>query len=226
MEDSLDIIANGEKIWHTLCKECYDEICDLSKDIQMRDKESIKIDKDHTYIIGKYGPIIKCTNNGKTTFKKVRDDVDIDKLRNKEYAIGEVICEGTACNNDVLGKYKNEDVIVKTGKYGKYINWSNTNVSASKVKDEIITLELAIGIIVEKEKELGGKTLSILRTIDESTTIRRGKYGDYIFYKKPQWKTPRFIKLAGFIKKNGKNSYLSCDIESIKSWLREEHKIA
>ena len=31
MEDSLDLIAKGEKVWHELCKECYEQINSLSE---------------------------------------------------------------------------------------------------------------------------------------------------------------------------------------------------
>ena len=36
-------------------------------------------------MIAKYGPVIKCTSGKKTTFKKVKADIDLDKLRRGEY---------------------------------------------------------------------------------------------------------------------------------------------
>ena len=222
MEDSLDIIAKGEKVWHSLCQKCYDEICDLSKDIQMRDKENIKIDKDHTYMIGKFGPVIKCVKNGKTTFKSVKEDIDIEKLRNKEYTLEDIVRDASTAEGNILGQYNDKDVSIKEGKYGKYINCDKINVSINHLEHQEITLEMATQLIIEKEKAVGGNNTSILRDINEFATIRRGKYGDYVFYKKPEWKKPKFIKLLDFIKKNGKNSYLSCDIEVLKSWLSEQ----
>ena len=33
MEDDLDKISKGNKIWYTLCAECNSQICDLSKNL-------------------------------------------------------------------------------------------------------------------------------------------------------------------------------------------------
>lgn len=227
MEDSLDIIAKGGRIWHTLCKECYDEICELSKEIKIRNKENITIDKNHTYMIGKYGPVIKCTMNGETTFKGVREDMDMDKLRKGDYKLEDMIVNKNT-KDKLLGEYNGKEVVIKNGKYGKYISCDKINVSveALEEKDREITIDEAIRLITEKEKGIvEGKPSSIIRKIDDCTSVRRGKYGDYVFYKKPQWKKPKFIKLATFVKKNGKNSYLSCEMDMIKVWLKEEHKI-
>ena len=54
MEASLDHIAKGDKVWHTLCQECYSGITLLSEKIAKDHRESMRIDQYHTYIIGKY----------------------------------------------------------------------------------------------------------------------------------------------------------------------------
>ena len=222
MEDSLDIIAKGNKVWHSLCRDCHDEICELSKKIDFREKVCIKIDENNTYMIGKYGPIIKCTISGKTTFKKVKEDIDVEKLKKGHYRLEDII-ETETSNADVLGVHKDKEVYIKTGKYGKYISWDNVRVSIEQLEDKDIALEEAIKLINEKQKTTtaGGKPSSIIREIDDCSSVRRGKYGDYVFYKKPEWKKPKFIKLADFVKKNGKNSYISCPLENLSSWVKE-----
>ena len=50
-------------------KKYYDELTHLSSTILVRGKETIRIDAEHTYMIGKYGPVIKCVKDKKTTFK-------------------------------------------------------------------------------------------------------------------------------------------------------------
>lgn len=226
MEDSLDIIAKGERIWHTLCRECYDEIGELSKDIKMKSKENIKIDNIHTYMIGKYGPVIKCVDGSKTTFKGVREDLDIDKLKRGEYKLEDIVIERGGGEKEILGIYDGKEILVKTGKYGKYINWEKVNISISHLEDTEITLEKAIQLVKAKVDGGGeGKPTSILRTITDNISVRRGKYGDYIFYKKPDWKKPKFVKLLDFVKAHGKNSYLSCDIAIIKTWLKDKHRL-
>jgi len=63
MEDALDAVAKGEKIWYEVCKECYTELEHLSSTILEKGKETIRIDANHTYMIGKYGPVIKVGGN-------------------------------------------------------------------------------------------------------------------------------------------------------------------
>ena len=53
MEDTLDEIAKGAKLWHSLCQSCYDEMTQLSKKINKNNKEHIKIDDKHVYMIAK-----------------------------------------------------------------------------------------------------------------------------------------------------------------------------
>ena len=56
MENELDKIAKNEKIWYTLCETCLKDI-DGTPCIQER--KQIQIDDNHVYMIGKYGPVIK-----------------------------------------------------------------------------------------------------------------------------------------------------------------------
>ena len=91
-----------------------------------------------------------------------------------------------------------------------------------QLEDKDIAIEEAVRLITEKQSSNSeGKPSSIIRKIDDCSSVRRGKYGDYVFFKKPGWKKPKFVKLADFVKKNGKNSYLSCSIEQLGSWLKE-----
>ena len=66
---------------------------------------------------------------------------------------------------------------------------------------------------------------SLIREIDENTSIRNGKYGHYVFHKKPDWKKPRFLKLNGFINEHGVDSYKTCDIKLLSDWLKETYTI-
>ena len=216
MEDELDNIAKGNKIWHTLCDKCYTEITELSRDLGCVDKQQIKIDDKHTFMIGKYGPIIKCTqDNAKIVFKCVKQDIDLARLRNGEYDIHDIVVEKQNKDNK-LGEYKQKDVIVKEGKYGKYVCYDGKNTSLTGLED--ITLENVIKVM-EENKE---KKSSVIRTIDEFASVRHGKYGDYVYYKKPHWKKPQFIKLYSFIKEHGKDSYKSCDLRKLKTWLEKQ----
>ena len=60
MEDDLDKISKGEKIWYNTCESCLQELTVLCEKLKDEKKHEIKIDDTHFYIIGKYGPVIKC----------------------------------------------------------------------------------------------------------------------------------------------------------------------
>ena len=106
MEDTLDLIAKGNSVWHDLCRSCLEQIDTLSGGLKTGNKEQIQIDANHTYMIAKYGPVIKCVNGSKTTFKKVREDIDLEKLRRGEYTLDEIVVTKAASNSGrMLGKH-------------------------------------------------------------------------------------------------------------------------
>ena len=218
MEHRLDLIAKGEKVWHELCDECLQQIDTLSEGL-VEERIVIPIDDSHTYIIAKYGPVIKCVKGDKTTFKKVKSDIDIDRLRSGDYELKDII-ETSLHTSCQLGKYQGTPVSLKTGQYGPYVEWGVTKRSVKMDKPlEEITLDDIIPILTAK------KHTSIVREIDDHTSIRTGKYGDYIFHKKPTWKKPRFLKLYEFVKLHGQDSYKTCEISLLRKWISDTYSI-
>jgi hypothetical protein len=60
----------------------------------------------------------------------------------------------------------------------------------------------------------------------KETSIRKGKYGDYIFHKNSKMKKPKFLKIEGLSTAEGvKGDYKNCDIEFIHSWLSKTYDI-
>ena len=193
MEEDLDKISRGEKVWYSLCDECNNQIKDLSKNIKSNNKKGYVIDEHHTYMIGKYGPVIKYEKDGETKFKNVKKDIDIEKLKNKEYKLEEII-ETHGFSGKNLGKYKGNDVILKKGKYGLYISYDGKNLSikhVNKSQNEIVLDDI-------KDVLNGEKTANknIIKVINENMSVRKGKYGPYVFYKTNSMKKPKFIKIT------------------------------
>ena len=209
METNLDQIAKGNYIWHELCNQCLNDILDLSKNLTTSDKQMIKIDNNHVFMIGKYGPVIKKDINGDVSFIPVKKDIDMNKLKKNEYSVNDII--ETVVNN-VLGKYKNQDVILKKGKFGNYITWGDNKKSLNGIDKNVedITIDDVIPII---ENNVTLNT-SIVRNINKNITIRNGKYGHYIYYKTDKMTKPKFIKLAKF----GGN-YNTCAKEEIERYV-------
>ena len=150
MEDTLDEIAKGAKLWHSLCQSCYDEMNQLSKKISKNNKQHIKIDDKHVYMIAKYGPVVY-EEDGKAKFKSAKKDLDLDKLKNGEYTLEEILAPVPSFTGKRLGSYKNEDVLLKKGKFGLYIVCGSKKYSLKGVvrkSEDNIKLEDVLDILM------------------------------------------------------------------------------
>jgi DNA topoisomerase-1 len=222
MENDLDKISQGNKIWYELCKDCNDQISILVNNLkdETKSKLEIKIDENNSYVIGKYGPVIKSSSiiDGKnnTIFNKVIKDVDIHKLENGEYKLEEILDKKHVRNEYNLGKYQGHDVIIKKGKFGLYISWDKN----SKTLKELGNQPIESITFKDIEKYLCEGS-NIVREISDNITIRKSPKGEYIFYKTSKMKKPVFYNFKGF-----EEDYKKCDINILKNWIKEIHKIS
>jgi len=182
MEEELDLIGKGEKIWYKLCQECDKYLMEI-KDNDKSNKIEYKIDDNHSYKVCRYGPVIIRKKNNKTEYLKVKESINLEKIKelnnNDKLVINEIIEE----NKNNLGSYKGKDVILKKGKFGLYISYDNKNYSIKGLED--ITLDNVIPYIENKK--------SNIKVINENISIRNGKFGKYIYYKSKTMKRPIFI---------------------------------
>lgn len=226
MENLLDDVAKGSHIWHELCNICYTELNELIENIgDDEERQQIKIDDNHVYMIAKYGPVIKCIQDGETTFKKAKNDLDMKKLQTGQYAISDIV-DTSKKSGKVLGKYKGEDIHLKKGKFGIYIEYGTANKISLKFigkEEHEITLDDVISYI-EKPKD-------VMITLSGDCSIRRGKFGPYIFYKTKTDTKPKFLSLNGFKQAFGQNEVegvledISDDDDELKTWIQTKHKI-
>ena len=230
MECDLDKIAKGEYIWHELCSKCNNKLDNMINELKKQDrgKFEIKIDETNTYTIGKYGPVIKTIEkiDGKkvTTYKALRKDIDINisKLENGEYKLEDIIQSGEgnenankSPNNIILGKYDDKEVILKKGKFGLYITCGDISKTLKKLGNrplENITYEEVLPLLEEGS--------NMVREISANISIRKSKKGDYVFFKTPKMKKPKFFDL-----KNFDQDYKTCDTNTFKLWLKETYDI-
>ena len=222
MESALDKIAKGEIIWFEVCSSCNKEVDNLIELIKDETKFEFQIDDNNTYMIGKYGPVIKCVEekDGKeeVIFKSVKKDLDISKLKIGEYELDDIIEQNKTGNIQYnLGKYEGKDVILRKGKFGLYTSWGDNSKTLKELGNrpiENITIEEVIAIL---EKGSG-----IVRVINTNLTIRKGPKGDYIFYKNSKMKKPIFYDIKSFTTET-KEDYKTCDINILKSWISEKY---
>jgi DNA topoisomerase-1 len=222
MEDDLDLVVKGEVVWHTVCQKYYNELEHLSTTITDRGKETFRIDAEHTYLIGKYGPVVKRVAKGEkeATFKAVRKDLDLNKLRRGEYTLVDVLEteEEKNAGPTSIGLYQEKPVYIKVGKFGKYLEWNGLSKSLKHLKKtpSEITLDDVAELLFDSDNEQ-----EQTRVIGPDASIKKGKYGHYIYYKNKKMKKPRFLKLDGF-----SGDYMTCDIAILKEWFVKTYDIA
>ena len=226
MEAKLDAISHGDKVWTELCKECLIDIEAEVKSIAetSKGKEQIRIDNEHMYMLGKYGPVLKCTSlepGKEVTFKPVKPDLDVAKLRKGEYTLADVLAEpSTEHGGRSLGIYADKEALLKSGKFGWYLEWG-TEKKALKLNLEEAT-KLTLDDVIDMLYDLDNGNSDVIRVISKETSIRKGKgtFENYIFHKNKKMKKPKFLKLSGFTA-----DYNTCELDVIRVWLKKTYDI-
>jgi DNA topoisomerase-1 len=230
MENALDIISQGRMVWHRLCKTCLQDIEELTgvlKQEQKNQRQTIQIDENHVYMIAKYGPVVKYVdpeNKDNVQFKQVREDIDMDKLRQGEYTLDEIIDKTKASQQTgsrILGVYEDQDLFLKKGRYGLYASWGDKKCSLKGLEKKKRQEDITIDDVLEYIKNPAKKNPNALRIMGDYTSIRKSKYGLYIFHQTPNMKKPSFHKLKSF-----KENPLTCDKSVLCDWIEETYGIS
>jgi DNA topoisomerase-1 len=224
MEDTLDKISKGEHVWHELCSKCNKEIDILVDGLKDETKIEIKLDENNTYMIGKYGPVIKCVEevNGKeeVKFKPIKKDVDIKLLEKGSFTAEEIIdTNKTAKSQYILGQHNGKDVILRKGKFGLYVSWGENSKNLKELGNRPID-----NITFDEVRKYLDEGSNMIREISANLSIRKGPKGDYIFYKTTKMKKPEFKDIKAFVSETSED-YKICDITILKSWLSEKYNI-
>jgi DNA topoisomerase-1 len=228
MEDELDKIAKGDVSWFNLCENWNTQIDVLIDGLKDETKIEIKLDENNSYIVGKYGPVVKFTEtiNGKEEikFKPIKKNIDFHKIENGEYKVEDIVdiveTTKTTKSQYILGTHEGNDVILKKGKFGIYISWGKN----SQTLKEFGNRPIENITFVEVQKYLNDNNNKNIREINSSTSIRKGPKGDYIFYKTTKMKKPKFFDLNNF-NSDIEEDYKICDISILRSWIREKYNI-
>lgn len=204
MEDKLDVLhEDPRKYFIDVCLECQTHIAELSKKMNKLGKKTYKIDDKWDLTFNKNGPVLKRANieddSSIYKFKTVKKEILIDfaRLEKGEYALSDLAeIEG----DGILGKFGDHDVFLKSGPYGMYIECDGVKKSWKDGDDflKLLSPEKKNVEQTEKQVELGK---GIVRIIDTDISIRKGKYGNYIYFKDDTMNTPRFIQIPSKLKK-------------------------
>ena len=153
MEETMDEITDETEIG-VIYKTYLDDIQSrLSSMVVKKESKEIKIDEENKLVIGKRGSVIVSKEEGETVYTKVKQDIDLDKLRNGEYKIEEIV---DRTNSSYKGSFMGEEIFIKNGRYGIYTTWKGKNISLyyyKKVPIEKITLENVIWAIKQNAQK-------------------------------------------------------------------------
>jgi DNA topoisomerase-1 len=154
-EALLDSIHTGTANWVEVCSNQKQYLSTLIKEAKARNiqKFQIPIDSTHCYTIAKYGPVIKQTTppqNGvgdpEVKWLTVCKDIDLIRLENGGYTLQELVQVKAEPGdpgflNDhtpgglplygghYFGVYEDKEIIIRKGKFGRYIVWGDENRS-------------------------------------------------------------------------------------------------
>jgi hypothetical protein len=179
--------------------------------------------------------VMKNESHDKYILPCVRQSIEIEKIdeifksdmpwQQKCLTCNEIISSSSFSSSDNikeedreinLGRYKNDNVILKEGKDGhRYMVYKNQNISLSKnLKYSNRPLE---NIQLDELTKILQKGW-ILRKVTKDIYIRKGVRGksDYIIFKK--YNTDKCISLEGF----QDNDYLTCPTSKIMEWIAEQ----
>jgi len=224
MECNLDEVSSGkEKEWSNICKICLSEIRELSKEIKNMNKQSYPIENDYEIIFACFGPVIKhaiSESNDKKTYEylQVRKDIqiDLDKVKRREYKLEDLLER----KDNYLGIYEGEPMYIKNGQYGPYVEWGKKRESIkgiNKKMNEIVLEDIQSFLSSNFQNKLDK---NILRKFNDVMSIRKGKFGPYLFYQRPEMPKPEFYNIRKY-----KDSFFGCDADEFVEWVCETYDL-
>lgn len=188
MENSLDEIAEGKKIWTTVLHKFYDAFHPTVKKLldsnETFKSESTRVLGIHPQLgheivatIARYGAVVKmCSSKSNCIYAPIKEPYTKDTIT-LEQALKLLEYPKN------IGKYDKMMVTLNKGKHGLYLKWANVKASLENLNDNIkikdpenITIDEAINVIKDKRKNI------LWEIIDNKIiyTILSGPYGFYI----------------------------------------------
>jgi DNA topoisomerase-1 len=211
MESKLDEIVNGSQInWYDVCKECETEIKSCATPIKKIEKKFFPLEETYDIVFERYGPSIRHhLEDGSIEFFNVKKNVHItiDGIERNQYKLKDIIDTPSGC----IGTWDNEEVFIKDGHFGLYLQYGETRKPLKHIEKqkEEITWEDVLPTLENRQLEP-----NVLRKYNEATSLRKGKFGPYIFYQTPSMKKPSFFNIKKY-----KGDCFHDDIETVLEWV-------
>jgi len=215
--------------WYEICRKCYSGIKERSKTLELS-KTVYRLDDTHELSFQKFGASVKETlADGSVKYWPVKPDLvlDTEKAKMGGYSVSDLV----AYENDSLGVYQNQDLFLKSGRFGPYLAWGDKKQSLKTFPFSLdkISLETATSFLdllamksEEKDQEdaAASKTRSptmpkdVLRIINTDLSVRKGRFGPYLYYKTAEMQKPEFIGI-----KKCPHDAMKCAANVLVKWI-------
>jgi DNA topoisomerase-1 len=229
MEAQLDKIAScsqSEHIqWYQICQECLDNLKQLIKPVAKISKQEYRIDDLHSIVLMKNGPIIKkrtLSTNGeeasKPEYYTIKKEITVDLEKLEKGLITYELADLLEIKTESLGNYENMELFLRNGKYGPYVEWGDNRENITLIKKPLdkITMEDILSFL-EKKEEMNPK---ILRKLNTEMSVRKGRFGPYIYYQRVDMKKPQFLNIKKF-----PEGFSVCDPNVLIEWVYQKYNI-
>ena len=227
MEDALDKIANNESDFKEVCTNFKTHIeTTMQEQLEkLPKKDVVIIDDIYTCVNTKTGLVLAETivtgDQKSSKFHKIKDTYTYDDIKTNQDTLHFDDLVDQHSGDKLLGVYKENDVILKNGKFGIYIQYNNKNIALStelkKLKYDEINISNIIDDLDETREQ---KDQSILKVLNKDISIRNGKFGNYVYYKTVKMKKPSFISINKIKElKDKEYDYNKLTLEIVKKYL-------
>lgn len=201
MEEELDKIAHGDKIWHKMLAEFYEVFRHKVEEINQIDRTQLskprvlgvdpQTGNQVIVRLGRYGPVVQVDaktddNQNKPKFYPLRPNQRIDTI-----TLTEALDLFKLPRH--IGTYKDTDLLIRIGRYGPYIQHGNDFYALDKGDDpSSIDVDRCIELI-EKKREKDKQKL-IKDFPDHGLQILNGRWGPYIKSSTKNVRIPKTIE--------------------------------
>jgi len=241
---------NNKDVWYDICAVTLKDIETIIKQFSKMIKQTYRIDDSHELVFQQYGPCVRHiipTTGGASSIEylpiKKTVELNLERLKRGEYILEDLVEYKTS----YLGEYEGKQIHIHTGQYGPYIQVSSGCVISDAPRKEESSIESKGELEEDKRKSIKniqkpiceftiddaikhitqedvvdecvvGK--GIVRVLDSTTSIRRGRFGIYVYYNPPEEKKPHFISIKTF-----SDNYMTCDPQVVIYWAKKQSLI-
>lgn len=200
----------------------------------------------YTYSKARYGPILRPCVGDKRTVYPLKPNITLEYLiqYNGSWDIQEVCKQKDVFD---LGIYKKKQATIKKGKYGWFLSYGEKkdiiNISLQTICNKQTTIDQIkkmdknvfytiidnhfdsllkncdiSGNIDRNISKYSSNTSNIVRFLTPDLSIRKGKFGNYIFYMSNNMKKPRFFNCKQYY-----GDLLTDDTQDVVEWIKETY---